>query len=279
MFRLETDAANLTGRLIDLIAPIGRGQRGLIVAPPKAGKTTILKTIANSLMANYDDFQLMIALIGERPEEVTDMRRSVKAEIFSSTFDEPAEAHTRVAEMALERAKRLVESGKDVVMLLDSITRLTRAYNLAISPSGRTLSGGLDPNAITPPRRFIGAARNLEEGGSLTIIATILIDTNSRMDDVIYEEFKGTGNMEITLDRKLADRRIFPAIDITRSSTRREELLLDDNALRAVVVMRRMFASLAEQDSIEATNRLIAQMARTPSNEEFLATLNKSIAG
>ncbi len=279
MFRLETDGANITGRLIDLIAPIGRGQRGLIVAPPKAGKTTILKTIANSLTENYDDFQLMIALIGERPEEVTDMRRSVKAEIYSSTFDEPADAHTRAAEMALERAKRLVESGKDVVMLLDSITRLTRAYNLAISPSGRTLSGGLDPNAITPPRRFIGAARNLEEGGSLTIIATILIDTNSRMDDVIYEEFKGTGNMEITLDRKLADRRIFPAIDITRSSTRREELLLDENALRAVVVMRRMFASLAEQDSIEATNRLIAQMARSPSNEEFLASLNKSIAG
>ncbi|HUY79818.1 MAG TPA: transcription termination factor Rho [Ktedonobacterales bacterium] len=279
MFTLETDAANITGRLIDLIAPIGRGQRGLIVAPPKAGKTTILKTIANSLNANYDDFQLMIALIGERPEEVTDMRRSVKAEIYSSTFDEPAEAHTRAAEMALERAKRLVESGKDVVMLLDSITRLTRAYNLAISPSGRTLSGGLDPSAITPPRRFIGAARNLEEGGSLTIIATILVDTNSRMDDVIYEEFKGTGNMEVTLDRKLADRRIFPAIDITRSSTRREELLLDENALRAVVVVRRMFASLAEQDSIEATDRLIAQMARSSSNAEFLASLNKSIAG
>jgi len=279
MFSLETDSANITGRLMDLIAPIGRGQRGLIVAPPKAGKTTILKTIANSLTENYDDFQLMIALIGERPEEVTDMRRSVKAEIYSSTFDEPAEAHTRAAEMALERAKRLVESGKDVVMLLDSITRLTRAYNLAISPSGRTLSGGLDPSAITPPRRFIGAARNLEEGGSLTIIATILVDTNSRMDDVIYEEFKGTGNMEVTLDRKLADRRIFPAIDITRSSTRREELLLDENALRAVVVMRRMFASLAEQDGIEATDRLIAQMARTQSNAEFLASLNKSIAG
>ena len=279
MFTLETTPANITGRLIDLIAPIGRGQRGLIVAPPKAGKTTILKTIANALSENYDDFQLMIALIGERPEEVTDMRRSVKAEIYSSTFDEPAEAHTRAAEMALERAKRLVESGKDVVMLLDSITRLTRAYNLAISPSGRTLSGGLDPSAITPPRRFIGAARNLEEGGSLTIIATILVDTNSRMDDVIYEEFKGTGNMEVTLDRKLADRRIFPAIDITRSGTRREELLLDENALRAVVVMRRMFASLAEQDSIEATDRLIAQMARSPSNAEFLASLNKSIAG
>jgi len=237
-FVMETEGANITGRLIDLIAPIGRGQRGLIVAPPKAGKTLLLKTIANSVTANYPHIHLMMALIGERPEEVTDMKRGVKAEIFSSTFDEPAEAHTRVAEMALERAKRLVESGQDVVMLLDSITRLTRAYNLAVSPSGRTLSGGLDPAAITPPRRFIGAARNVEEGGSLTIVATVLIDTNSRMDDVIYEEFKGTGNMEITLDRKLAERRVFPAIDITRSSTRREELLLDERILRAVVVMR-----------------------------------------
>ncbi len=278
MYRMETDAANLTGRLIDLIAPIGRGQRGLIVAPPKAGKTVLLKTIANSLTANYSDLHLMMALIGERPEEVTDMRRSVKAEIFSSTFDEPADAHTRVAEMALERAKRLVESGRHVVVLLDSITRLTRAYNLAISPSGRTLSGGLDPAAITPPRRFIGAARNVEEGGSLTIIATVLVDTNSRMDDVIYEEFKGTGNMEITLDRKLSERRIFPAIDISRSGTRREELLLDEKVLRAVVVMRRVFATLAEQDIIDATDRLISQMAKTSSNEEFLMSLAKSMA-
>ena len=278
MFNLETEASNITGRLINLIAPIGRGQRGLIVAPPKAGKTLMLKAIANSIAANYSDVHLMVALIGERPEEVTDMRRGVKAEVYSSTFDEPADAHTRVAEIALERAKRLVESGRDVVVMLDSITRLTRAYNLAISPSGRTLSGGLDPAAINPPRRFIGAARNVEEGGSLTIIATVLVDTNSRMDDVIYEEFKGTGNMEITLDRKLAERRIFPAVDITRSSTRREELLLDENTLRAVVVMRRMFAQLAEQDSIEAMERLLTQMAKTRSNEEFLATLLKSMA-
>jgi transcription termination factor Rho len=276
-FVMETEGANITGRLIDLISPIGRGQRGLIVAPPKAGKTLLLKTIANSVTANYPHIHLMMALIGERPEEVTDMKRGVKAEIFSSTFDEPAEAHTRVAEMALERAKRLVESGQDVVLLLDSITRLTRAYNLAVSPSGRTLSGGLDPAAITPPRRFIGAARNVEEGGSLTIVATVLIDTNSRMDDVIYEEFKGTGNMEITLDRKLAERRVFPAIDITRSSTRREELLLDERILRAVVVMRRMFGQLAEQQGIEAMEALIDRMKKTENNEEFLLTLMKSM--
>jgi transcription termination factor Rho len=277
MFNLETDAANITGRLINLVAPIGRGQRGLIVAPPKAGKTVLLKTIANSLTTNYHDIDLMMALIGERPEEVTDMRRSVHAEIFSSTFDEPAEAHTRVAEMSLERAKRLVESSHDVVVLLDSITRLTRAYNLAVSPSGRTLSGGLDPAAITPPRRFIGAARNVEEGGSLTIIATVLIDTNSRMDDVIYEEFKGTGNSEITLDRKLSERRVFPAIDIARTSTRREELLLDEQTLRAVVVMRRLFATLAEQDGTEATERFITQLRKSASNEEFLTSLAKSM--
>ena len=277
MFNLETDAANITGRLINLLAPIGRGQRGLIVAPPKAGKTLLLKTIANSILANYSDVQLMIALIGERPEEVTDMRRSVKAEVYSSTFDEEPEAHVHVAEIVAERAKRLVEGGKDVVVLLDSITRLTRAYNLAVASSGRTLSGGLDPAAITPPRRFIGAARNVEEGGSLTIVATVLVDTNSRMDDVIYEEFKGTGNMEITLDRKLSDRRIFPAIDITRTGTRREELLLDENALRAVVVMRRMFATLAEQRGLEAMEAMLAQMAKTQNNEEFLANITKSI--
>ncbi|HEX9058134.1 MAG TPA: transcription termination factor Rho [Ktedonobacterales bacterium] len=277
MFVLETDPANITGRMIDLIAPIGRGQRGLVVAPPKAGKTVVLKTIANSLLTNYRDIHLMIALIGERPEEVTDMERSVKAEVISSTFDEAPEAHTRVAEMALERAKRLVESGKHVVILLDSITRLSRAYNLTVNTSGRTLSGGLDPNALNPPKRFIGAARNLEEGGSLTIIATVLVDTNSRMDDVIYEEFKGTGNLEITLDRKLAERRIFPAIDITRSSTRRDELLLDERVLRAVVVMRRMFATLAEQRGIEAMEALIDRMAKTQNNDEFLATLSKSM--
>ena len=278
MFDLETEASNLTGRMINLIAPVGRGQRGLIVAPPKAGKTLMLKSIANAIHTNYPDVNLMIALIGERPEEVSDMRRSVKAEVYSSTFDESADTHTRVAEMTLERAKRLVESGKDVVLLLDSITRLTRAYNLAISPSGRTLSGGLDPAAINPPKRFIGAARNVEEGGSLTVIATVLVDTNSRMDDVIYEEFKGTGNMEITLDRKLSERRIFPAIDITRSGTRHEELLLDEQTLRAVVVVRRMFAAMSDAESVEATNRLIAQMAKTRSNEEFLASLTKSMA-
>jgi len=277
MFDMETGPSNITGRIINLISPIGRGQRGLIVAPPKAGKTLMLKTIANSIAANYHDVHLMIALIGERPEEVTDMRRTVKAEVLSSTFDEPAEAHTRVAEIALERAKRLVESGQDVVLLLDSITRLTRAYNLAVSPSGRTLSGGLDPAAITPARRFIGAARNVEEGGSLTIIATVLVDTNSRMDDVIYEEFKGTGNMEITLDRKLSERRIFPAIDISRSSTRREELLLDDRTLRAAILMRRMFATLAEQDVVEAMDRFLTQIAKTPSNEEFLNTIIKTV--
>ncbi len=280
MYRLETDAQNLSTRLIDLIAPIGRGQRGLIVAPPKAGKTLLLKAIANAITANYPDATLMMALIGERPEEVTDMRRGVHAEIFSSTFDEPAEAHTHIAEMALERAKRLVEAGRDVVLLLDSITRLTRAYNLAISPSGRTLSGGLDPAAINPARRFIGGARNVEEGGSLTIIATVLVDTNSRMDDVIYEEFKGTGNMELTLDRKLSERRVFPAIDVTRSSTRREELLLDEKTLRAVVALRRMFAALAEQDkdNVETLDRLMGQIRKTNSNDEFVETLAKSMA-
>jgi transcription termination factor Rho len=277
MYVLETNAPSVTGRMIDLIAPIGRGQRALVVAPPKAGKTVILKTIANALLTNYHDIHLMVALIGERPEEVTDMERSVEAEVVSSTFDEPPEAHTRVAEMVLERAKRLVESGRHVVVLLDSITRLTRAYNLTVTSSGRTLSGGMDPNAVNPPKRFIGAARNLEEGGSLTIVATVLVDTNSRMDDVIYEEFKGTGNCEITLDRKLAERRIYPAIDITKSGTRREELLLDERELRAVVVMRRMFATLAEQRGIEAMEALIERMAHTQNNDEFLATLTKSM--
>ena len=210
MINLETTAANLSTRMINLIAPIGRGQRGLIVSPPKAGKTTLLKAIANGITENYNDLHLIVALIGERPEEVTDMKRSVRGEVIASTFDEPVEEHTRVAEMSLERAKRLVESGNDVVILMDSITRLTRAYNLAMPPSGRTLTGGLDPIALYPPKRFFGAARNTEQGGSLTIIATCLIDTGSRMDDVIYEEFKGTGNMELILDRKLAEKRIFP---------------------------------------------------------------------
>ncbi len=251
MFDLETVASNVPGRIINLVAPIGRGQRGLIVSPPKAGKTMLLKSIANSITENYNDAHLMIALIGERPEEVTDMKRSVKAEVISSTFDEPTEAHTRVAEMVLERAKRLVEGGRDVVVLLDSITRLSRAYNLAVQPSGRTLSGGLDPSA--------------------------LFDTGSRMDDVIYEEFKGTGNMELLLNRKLAERRVFPAIDIGLSSTRREELLLDDKTLRAVVVMRRMFSTLAEQRGLEAMEALLQHMSKTSNNIEFLATLNRSI--
>jgi transcription termination factor Rho len=278
MFNLETEPSNISGRIINLVAPIGRGQRGLIVSPPKAGKTMLLKSIANSITENYtDDAHLMIALIGERPEEVTDMKRSVRAEVISSTFDEPTEAHTRVAEMVLERAKRLVEGGRDVVVLLDSITRLSRAYNLAVQPSGRTLSGGLDPSALFPPKRFFGAARKIEEGGSLTIIATALVDTGSRMDDVIYEEFKGTGNMELVLNRKLAERRVFPAIDISLSSTRREELLLDDKTLRAIVVMRRMFSTLADQRGLEAMEALLQHMSKTSNNMEFLATLNKSI--
>ena len=281
MFNLETSPSNISGRIINLVSPIGRGQRGLIVSPPKAGKTMLLKSIANSITANYSDVHLMIALIGERPEEVTDMKRSVKAEVISSTFDEPTEAHTRVAEMVLERAKRLIESGRDVVILLDSITRLSRAYNLAVPPSGRTLSGGLDPSALFPPNRFFGAARKIEEGGSLTIIGTCLVDTGSRMDDVIYEEFKGTGNMELVLNRKLAERRIFPAIDISLSSTRREELLLDEKTLRAVVVMRRMFATLVDQpgrSGLEAMEALLQHMSKTSNNMEFLATLKGSIS-
>ena len=228
LINLETDAKNLSQRLINLVNPLGKGQRALIVSPPKAGKTMLLKQIANGISANYPEILLMVALIGERPEEVTDMRRSVKGEVISSTFDEPTENHTRAAEMALEIAKRQVETGRDVVILLDSITRLARAYNLALPPSGRTLSGGIDPIALYPPKRFFGAARKIEEGGSLTIIATCLIDTGSRMDDVIYEEFKGTGNSELILDRKLAEKRVFPAIDVQRSGTRREELLLEE---------------------------------------------------
>ena len=270
--------ADLSGRLINLIAPIGRGQRGLIVSPPKAGKTFLLKAIAAGVAANYPDIHLMVALIGERPEEVTDMKRSVKGEVVASTFDEPVEDHTRVAEMALERAKRLVEGGKDVVILLDSITRLTRAYNLAMPPSGRTLTGGMDPVALYPPKRFFGAARNCEEGGSLTVIATCLVDTGSRMDDVVFEEFKGTGNQELRLDRRLAERRTFPAIDINASSTRREELLMDEQTLRQVWLMRRMMSMIAAnaQNPSEATERLLERLARTNDNAEFLATLAKT---
>ncbi len=275
---LETPSADLSGRLINLISPIGRGQRGLIVSPPKAGKTFLLKAIAAGVGANYPDIHLMVALIGERPEEVTDMKRSVKGEVVASTFDEPVEDHTRVAEMALERAKRLVEGGKDVVILLDSITRLTRAYNLAMPPSGRTLTGGMDPVALYPPKRFFGAARNCEEGGSLTVIATCLVDTGSRQDEVIFEEFKGTGNMELRLDRRLSERRVFPSIDIAGSSTRREELLMDEAMLRQVWLMRRMMSMIASNanNPSEATERLLDRLSKTGSNAEFLATLSKN---
>jgi len=271
---LETAPNILSTRLLNLVAPIGRGQRGMIVSPPKAGKTMLLKSIANGITANYADIHLMVLLIGERPEEVTDMKRSVNGEVISSTFDEEIDSHTKVAEMALERAKRLVESGRDVVILLDSITRLARAYNVAMPPSGRTLTGGIDPVALYPPKRFFGAARNIEEGGSLTIIATCLVDTGSRMDDVIYEEFKGTGNMELHLDRKLAERRIYPSIDIQRSSTRREELLLEDQALKQVWTMRRMVSALGGTEGIEL---LLGRMAKTQTNAEFLATLTKDV--
>ncbi|HOG46464.1 MAG TPA: transcription termination factor Rho, partial [Anaerolineae bacterium] len=271
-FKLETTPNILATRLLDMLAPIGRGQRGLIVSPPKAGKTTVLKQIANGISGNHPDVHLMVALIGERPEEVTDMDRSVEAEVVASTFDDPVQDHVRVAEMALERAKRLVEGGRDVVILLDSITRLSRAYNLIVPPSGRTLSGGLDPAALFPPKRFFGGARNIEEGGSLTIMATALIDTGSRMDDVIYEEFKGTGNMELHLNRKLAERRIFPAFDIERSGTRREELLIPPETLSKVWTLRRMIDAIGGN---EALAPVIERLARTRTNEEFLNTLSR----
>ncbi len=271
-FILENSPENLTGRLLSMIAPIGKGQRGLIVSPPKAGKTTVLKRIANGITASHPEVYLMVVLIGERPEEVTDMDRSVEAEVISSTFDEPVKSHASVAEMALARAKRLVESKRDVVILLDSITRLSRAYNLVVQPSGRTLSGGLDPAALYPPKHFFGAARNIEEGGSLTIIATCLVDTGSRMDDMIYEEFKGTGNMELHLSRKLQERRIFPAFDIERSGTRREELLLDKETLQKVWIMRQRF--LDSQSSgysmVKAMQELLRVLRSTRTNEEFL---------
>jgi transcription termination factor Rho len=277
-FNLETVPTNLSGRLINLVAPIGRGQRGLIVSPPKAGKTLLLKSIANSILQNHPDVHVLMVLIGERPEEVTDLQRSVPAEIVSSTFDEPTQTHTRLAEMALERAKRLVESGRDVVMLVDSLTRLSRAYNLDVESSGRSLSGGLDPAALEHPKHFFGAARKLEEGGSLTIIATILVDTGSRMDDVIYEEFKGTGNLELILNRKLAERRSFPAIDIALSGTRREELLYDDRTYRAIVLMRRMFSTLSDQRGLEAMEAFLQQLSKTNKNADFLATHLKNLA-
>ena len=276
--KLENKRTELSTRLIDLVAPVGRGQRGMIVSPPKAGKTTLLKEIANGITANTPDIHLMVALIGERPEEVTDMMRSVKGEVYSSTFDEPVETHCQVAELVLERAKRLVEGGKDVCILLDSLTRLTRAYNLAVPSSGRTLSGGMDPIALYPPRKFFGAARKVEDGGSLTILAACLVDTGSRMDDVIYEEFKGTGNMEVHLDRRLSERRVYPAIDIPRSGTRREELLLDETTLRQVWLLRRMVSMITTDAKLssEATEKVIERLARAKDNNEFLMNLGSS---
>lgn len=271
---LETTGNDIATRLIDILAPIGRGQRGLIVAPPKAGKTILLKKIANAITQNYSDIDLIVLLIDERPEEVTDIQRSIKGEIVYSTFDEEPENHIRVAELVLERAKRLVEMKRDVVILLDSITRLARAYNLTISPTGRTLSGGLDPGALIQPKKFFGAARNIEEGGSLTIISTALVETGSRMDDVIFEEFKGTGNMEVHLDRKLQERRIFPAIDINKSGTRKEELLLSNDEYNAVMAIRRL---LANETTQEATEKLLTALLRTKNNKEFVQIFPKII--
>ncbi len=280
-FELETDdPAELSGRVIDLVAPMGRGQRGLIVSPPKAGKTMLLQSIANGIAVNHPEVHLMVVLIGERPEEVTEMKRSVRGEVIASTFDEPVEEHTRVAELGLERAKRLMEMGRDVVILLDSITRLTRAYNLEMPSTGRTLSGGIDPVALYPPKRFFGSARKAEEGGSLTIISTCLVDTGSRLDDVVFEEFKGTGNWEVRLDRKLAERRIYPSIDIAASSTRREELLLSGEELQRVWLLRRMMSVLAGSggSATEPTERLLDRLAKTKSNTEFLENLTAAEA-
>jgi transcription termination factor Rho len=270
---LATSPNLLATRLIDMIAPVGRGQRGLIVAQPKAGKTMLLKAIANGISTNAPDVSLIVLLIGERPEEVTDMRRSVQGEVIAATFDEPVEEHIRVAELTLERARRQVEHGRHVAILMDSITRLARAYNIAMPSSGRTLSGGIDPVALYPPKRFFGSARAIEEGGSLTIIGTCLVDTGSKMDDVIFEEFKGTGNMELNLDRKLAEKRIFPAIDINRSSTRREELLLDATTLRQTYALRRMVSMVGDN---EGTELMLARLAKSKNNAEFLATLGKN---
>lgn len=281
-FDLESDPRILCTRLINLIAPIGRGQRAMIVSPPKAGKTTILKDIANAISTKNPEVHMIISLIGERPEEVTDMDRSVDAEVVASTFDEPVSSHVRAAEITLERAKRLVEAGRDVVILMDSLTRLARAYNLVVNPSGRTLSGGMDPSALYPPKRFFGAARNLEEGGSLTIIATALVDTGSRLDDVVYEEFKGTGNMELHLSRKLQERRIFPAIDIERSSTRREDLLLGPDVLQRVWLIRRMYSQMVAQqpqgagmDQAVATEAILQRLSKSKTNMEFLESLTE----
>ena len=275
--KLETTPKQMATRMIDMVAPVGKGQRALIVAPPKAGKTVLLKQIAAGITENHPEIYIIVALIGERPEEVTDMRRTIKGEVFSSTFDEPIEGHCRTAEVALERARRLVESGENVVVLLDSLTRLARAYNLSVPSSGKTLSGGMDPNALYPPKHFFGAARNCEEAGSLTIIATALIDTGSRLDDLIYEEFKGTGNMELHLDRRMAERRLWPAIDIERSGTRHEELLQDDATLKQVWLLRRMMGIIGQDSNspTEAAERILERMTRTQTNEEFLGSITK----
>jgi len=270
-FRLETVSDNLSGRVMDMLTPIGKGQRGLIVSPPRAGKTMLLQSIANSIAKNHPDVYLIVLLIDERPEEVTDMQRSVRGEVISSTFDEPAARHVQVAEMVLEKAKRFVEHKRDVVILLDSITRLARAYNTIVPPSGKVLSGGVDSNALQRPKRFFGAARNIEEGGSLTIIATALVDTGSRMDDVIFEEFKGTGNMELHLDRKLVDRRVFPSIDINKSGTRKEELLLPSTDLNRIWILRKVLNPLSVTESMEL---LLEKLSKSKSNADFLGSLS-----
>jgi transcription termination factor Rho len=274
-YTLETNREELSTRIIDLVCPIGKGQRGMIVSPPKAGKTILLQKIANSISLNNPETELIVLLIDERPEEVTDMQRSIKGEVVYSTFDKTPENHVRITELVLERAMRLVELGKDVVILLDSITRMGRAYNLTINPTGRTLSGGLDPGALYGPKRFFGAARNIENGGSLTIIATALIETGSRMDEVIFEEFKGTGNMEVILDRKLADKRVFPAIDITRSGTRREELLLSEKELDAIWLLRKTFTQL---ETAAVTETMLGLLLKTRSNDQFISSINVSLA-
>ena len=269
--KLETTKENYSGRVMDMLTPIGKGQRGLIVAPPRTGKTMMLQSIANSITTNHPEVNLIVLLIDERPEEVTDMQRSVKGEVISSTFDEPAARHVQVAEMVIEKAKRLVEHKRDVVILLDSITRLARAYNTVVPPSGKVLSGGVDSNALQRPKRFFGAARNIEEGGSLTIMATALIDTGSRMDDVIFEEFKGTGNMEVHLDRKLVDKRVFPAIDINKSGTRKDELLLPKDELNRVWILRKVLSPLSPTESIEL---LLDRLSKAKSNADFLSSMN-----
>ena len=272
--RIETEPKGISGRMIDIVCPVGKGQRGLIVSPPKAGKAMLLKAIGNAITANHPEVALIVLLIDERPEEVTDIRRSVDAEVAASTFDELPENHMKVQELCLEKAKRLVEHGKDVVVLLDSITRLSRASNLTVTPSGRTLSGGLDPSALYRPKRFFGAARNIEEGGSLTVVATALVDTGSRMDDVIFEEFKGTGNMELVLDRTLSERRTFPAIDVRRSGTRHEELLLPEDTLRRVWQLRKVLNAL---DTVQATELLLTGLHKTPTNKAFLEWVEKEL--